>query len=75
MNRYPNICPYLLKDGSPCNNLCWRDYCYKHFGKIPFKNCLTCNKPTQSKYQLCNVCGIKVRSDTKYQKNKLLKTN
>ena len=73
MSRYSNVCPYVCRDGMICNNNCWREYCAYHHDKVPFKECLRCGKLTQSKYQLCNTCGISTRSKAKYEKNKLLK--
>ena len=61
-----------MRNGTICNNLCWREYCGIHINKVPFKPCTGCEKPTQSKYGMCNACSSPIRSKIKYEKQKLL---
>lgn len=72
-DRFPYTCPFLMKNGSICNNSCARqDGCCKHTGKKPYFKCegLNCDKYTMSLYKKCTVCSVVDRDRSRRQREK-----
>jgi len=74
-SRFPNVCPYVLRNKRVCGRPCIKSMCFIHSDKKGFTKCLTqnCDKLTNSKIQFCTACGVTWREEQRKAERRLKK--